>query len=163
MSVFPEADTRRIEGEELRSLLPHRGKMLLISRVTAYDVPARSIHAEYDVDEACLFYDPALGGVPAWLGFEFMAQAVSALSGITGKVRGVPPMIGFILSVHSLDVRLPLFKRGCVVRSGVCEELRVDTVSTFRCTVHADGDEALTARVMVMDVADPERFGGEAV
>lgn len=163
MNGMREADARIIAGEELLSLLPHRGKMLLISRVTAYDVPARSVEAEYDVDESCLFFDPDLGGVPAWLGFEFMAQAVSALSGITGRVRGMPAMIGFLLSVHGLDVRIPLFPPSGVLHSSVREELRVDMVSTFRCVVYADGLEALGARIMVMDVADPERFGGEAV
>jgi predicted hotdog family 3-hydroxylacyl-ACP dehydratase len=161
MSEFPAADTRIIEGEELIGLLPHKGKMLLISRVTEYDVPMRSLRSEYDIGENCLFFDPVQKGVPAWMSFEFMAQAVSALSGITGRVMGKPPMMGFILSVSSLEIKVPLFKTGALVRIHVLEELRVDTVSTFRCTVWDGETEAVTAKIMVMDVEDPQAFGGQ--
>ena len=155
---FPAEDSRVIENGELLALLPHSGKMLLISRVLEYSVPRRTLRSEYDLTENCLFYDSALEGVPAWLGFEFMAQAVSALSGITGKVLGKPPMLGFILSVSSLEIKLPLFRPGDIVRTGITEELRVGSASTFRCAACAGEREAVLARLMVMDVEDPSVF-----
>lgn len=159
MMAFPEKDVRVIENDELRELMPHRGKMLLISRVLEYDVSGRTLRSEYDITRDCLFYDPVLEGVPVWMCFEFMAQAVSALAGITGKVRGKPPMMGLILSVSSLEIRVPLFRPGDIVGVQVREELRleelqIDTVSTFSCAAFAGPAEAARAKLMVMDMED---------
>ena len=158
MTEFPAAGTTVIEKNELLSLIPHKGKMLLISRVTEYDTHARILCSEYDVGEDCIFYDPVLRGVPGWLSFEFMAQAVSTLSGITGKILGKPPMIGFILSVSSMEIKIPLLRPGDVVKVRVTEELRLGMNSTFRCTAFAGEAEAAQARLMLMDVEDPMEF-----
>jgi len=112
MSKLPPAASMIIENEDLLSLLPHRNKMLLINRVTEYDVHKRFLCSEYDVSEDCLFYDPVLNGVPAWISFEFMAQAVSALAGITGQLAGKPPMIGFIMSVSAFEIKKSIIWKG---------------------------------------------------
>jgi predicted hotdog family 3-hydroxylacyl-ACP dehydratase len=156
---FPAADKRVIENDELLGLLPHKGKMLLISRVIEYDINAHTLISEYDVSPACLFYDPALGGVPAYMSFEFMAQAVSAHSGICGRVMGKPPLLGFILSVSSLEIRVPLFMPGEVVRTEAAEEGRAGEAATWRCSVSVNGAEAARARLTLMDVEDPSVFG----
>jgi predicted hotdog family 3-hydroxylacyl-ACP dehydratase len=158
VSGFPPSDKRRISGEELLGLLPHKGKMLLISRLISYDVPARTLCSEFDVDENCLFYDPALGGVPSLVSFEFMAQAVSALSGITGRVRGLPPLMGFILSVSSLELPLALYPSGSTLRVEIAAEQRVGTVSSFHGTVWLGAEKAAGAKLMVMDIEDPAAF-----
>jgi predicted hotdog family 3-hydroxylacyl-ACP dehydratase len=132
--------------------------MLLISRVTEYSVPARTLRSEYDVSADCLFYDPALGGVPAGVSFEFMAQAVSALSGITGRVLGKPPMIGFILSVSALEIQLPLVQPPATVRVHVVGEMRLGAASTFRCEARLGERELARARLTVMDVEDPAQL-----
>jgi len=158
MAPLPAADKRVIEKEELADLLPHKGKMLLISRILEYDINARFLRCEYDVCESCLFYDPAMEGVPAYVCFEFMAQAVSALSGLTGKILGKSPMIGFILSVSSLEIKLPFFRPGDIIQIAVNEEQRIDTVSAFRCVASIGNCEAARANLMVMDVEDDAKF-----
>ena len=158
MELLAPAARRIIENEELAGLLPHKGKMLLISRVVEYDINARTLSSEYDVCETCVFYDPGLEGVPAYAGFEFMAQAISALSGLTGKILGMPPMMGFILSVSSLEIKLPLFRPGDIIQIEVKEQQRIDTVSTFHCIAMTGNNEAARAKVMVMDVEDPLVF-----
>jgi predicted hotdog family 3-hydroxylacyl-ACP dehydratase len=87
-----------------------------------------------------------------------MAQAVSALSGIIGKVMGRPPTMGFILSVSSLEIKIPLFKAGDVARVRVSGEARVGDASTYRCVVCVGETEAALAKLTVMDVADPSKF-----
>jgi predicted hotdog family 3-hydroxylacyl-ACP dehydratase len=147
-----------VTGEELFSVLPHRGKMFLISRILDYSVQGRSLRSEYDITEGCLFYDPLIGGVPSWASFEFMAQAVSALSGLTGRFFGKPPLLGFILSVLSLETRLPFFRAGSVIQVQIAEEVKMDSVSTFRCRTSLDGSIAAGAKLTVMDVEDPSVF-----
>jgi predicted hotdog family 3-hydroxylacyl-ACP dehydratase len=152
------AERRTIENEELLELLPHRGKMLLISRIKEYDINARYLKSEYDIRESCLFFDPALEGVPAYTCFEFMAQAVSALSGLTGKYHNKPPMVGFILSVTSLKIEYPLFKSGDTVAITVNEEQKLDNVAVFQCGAVIGNNEAVRAKLMVMDIEDPKDF-----
>ena len=160
MSEYPVAAARIIENEELLELMPHRGKMYLISRVVEYDINVRSLRSEYDVSENCLFYDPALGGVPAYACFEFMAQAVSALSGLTGKIFNKPPMMGFILSVSALEIKLPVFKPGDIIQIEVNGQQAVDKVSTFQCVAKVENDEVVKAKLMVMDIENPMEFIG---
>ena len=158
MTEYLPADVRTIENEELAAFLPHKGKMFLISRVTEYDINARTLRSEYDVGKTCLFYDPEMDGVPAYMCFEFMAQAVSALSGLTGKILGKPPMMGFILSVSSLEIKIPLFKPGDTIQVEISGQQAVDTVSTFNCVARVGENTAVKAKLMVMDVENPEEF-----
>jgi predicted hotdog family 3-hydroxylacyl-ACP dehydratase len=153
-------------GNELAGLLPHSGKMFLISRILEYDVEGRSLVSEYDVSGDCIFYDPALQGVPSWAAFEFMAQAVSALSGLTGKFYGRPPLLGFILSVSSLELGAPggeppLFLPGAVLRTEIREEVKMGQASTFLCVLSLLGETAARAKITVMDVEDISAFTGK--
>ena len=147
-----------ITKTDIMSLVPHRGKMLLLSRVLNYDLRERTLCSEYDITGTCQFYDPALDGVPAWVSFEFMAQSISALSGLLARSLGKEPVIGFILSVSSMEIRIPLFLAGSTVRIEVEEELRVDSVFTFQCRVFAGGTEAAHAKLTVLDVEDISVF-----
>ena len=158
MTNLPPAAKINIENDDLLEILAHRGKMLLISRVTEYDIDARTLSSQYDVTVDSLFYDPVLSGVPAWVSFEFMAQAVSALSGLTGKILGKPPMIGFILNISSMEIKIPLYKPGDIVRIRIEEEVRVGSASTFHCTAFRGETEAARANLMVMDVEDPIEY-----
>ncbi|MCL2880408.1 MAG: 3-hydroxylacyl-ACP dehydratase [Treponema sp.] len=155
---YPPAASIIIDGDELLSLLPHKGKMLLLSRITRYDVHNATLSSEYDLNDNCVFFDTCLGGVPSWMSFEFMAQTVSALSGLTGRILGKTPMIGFVLSVSSYDIKAPLFKAGDVVCTTVSEKMRIAETSIFNCTVSLKGAEVSQAQLTLMDVEDPEVF-----
>jgi predicted hotdog family 3-hydroxylacyl-ACP dehydratase len=140
-----------IEKEEMMSLLPHRGRMLLLSRVVDYSIEKRSLQAEYEINGDCIFYDPLLGGVPGWAGFEFMAQAISVLSGLAGRQKGEKPKIGFILSVSSVVITMPVLKAGAAIRIQVEEDSRLDLVCTFRGGIFIDEKKAAEAKLTVMD------------
>jgi predicted hotdog family 3-hydroxylacyl-ACP dehydratase len=151
----------RIDRDELSTLIPHKGKMFLLSRITDYDLKKRTLTAEYDITGDCLFYDSELDGVPAWAGFEFMAQCISALSGLAGREQGKPPKPGFILSLSALEVTAPVLKAGTTVTINVAEDMRMDTVFTFRCAVFHEGGPAVSAKLTVMDVDDISLFEKE--
>jgi len=152
-----------IEREELETLIPHQGKMLLLSRVIEYDIE-HGIRAEYDITRNCLFYDPVLDGVPAWAGFECMAQAVSVLSGLRSREKGERPKLGFILSVPSMRIEVPLLKPGTSLEVCVHEVDCTEMIYTFEGTALAEGKKVMEGKLMVMEVSD-ERFkmltGGE--
>ena len=152
-----------IEREELQTLIPHQGKMLLLSRVIEYDIE-HGIRAEYDITRNCLFYDPVLDGVPAWAGFECMAQAVSVLSGLRSREKGEKPKLGFILSVPSMRIEVPLLKPGTSLEVRVHEVDCTEMIYTFEGIALAEGKKVMEGKLMVMEVSD-ERFktltGGE--
>jgi predicted hotdog family 3-hydroxylacyl-ACP dehydratase len=150
-----------IERDELSTLLPHKGKMFLLSRLTEYDIENRALSAEYDITGDCIFYDPRLGGIPGWVSFELMAQCISVLSGIAGRERGEPPKLGFILSISSMNIQVPSLKTGATATIRIREDVRVDAVFTFDCAVFFEGRPAATAKLTVMDVEDISLFDKE--
>jgi predicted hotdog family 3-hydroxylacyl-ACP dehydratase len=152
-----------IERDELITLLPHKGKMFLLSRLVSYDTVERSLSSEYDITEECLFYDPELEGVPGWVSFEFMAQSIAALSGLVGREEREPSKPGFILSVSNMEIMTPVLKAGTTVCIAVQKDSTVEKIFTFDCTVSLNGIEAVSAKLMVMDVDDLSIFEKENV
>ena len=144
------------EKNELQTLLPHRGKMLLLSRVKEYNPTEGSLCAEYDITEDCIFYDQKVNGVPAWAGFEFMAQAISVLSGIRNRELGREPKMGFILSIPIMRIDIPVFKIGRVVEIHVKENDCMDLVYTFEGEVFLDGAKVMEGKLMVMEINQVE-------
>ena len=143
-----------IEKHELETIIPHRGKMLLLSRVKGYNLEERSLNAEYHVTGDCIFYDANIGGVPSWVAFEFMAQAISSLSGIRDRELGIKPRMGFILSIPFMRMEIPVFHLGSRVEIFVKQIDRTDVIYTFDGTALLEDRKALEGKLMVMEVND---------
>jgi predicted hotdog family 3-hydroxylacyl-ACP dehydratase len=146
-----------IEKEELQTLIPHRASMLLLSRVIEYDL-AGTLRAEYDITGDCLFYDPALEGVPAWAGFELIAQAISSLSGIRDRARGRKSQFGFILSIPSMRIYTPVLRAGGTADIRITEIDCTGLVFTFAGELLYNGTKALEGKIMVMEVENEQEF-----
>jgi predicted hotdog family 3-hydroxylacyl-ACP dehydratase len=145
-----------IEKEELLSIIPHRGKMVLLSRVNSYNLEERSIEAEYHVTPECIFYDPEIHGIPAWAGFECIAQAISAFSGIKYKEKGEPPKLGFILAVSQLSIELPFFKDGSIISIKAKELEDLSPVYLFYGELFFDNKKVFSGKLTVYDVDDEQ-------
>lgn len=148
-----------IDHDELIWMLPHKGKMFLLSRVTQHDGTNHTITSEYDITENCIFYEPEFDGVPSWAGFEFMAQGISALTGITNKEKGREPLPGFILSVSEFKAEVGYFKNGTTIQMKIREDYREEENHIYRyiCELYAKkGDEkpSVTAKITVMETED---------
>ena len=150
-----------IEKDELISLVPHRGKMYLLSRVNKYDLGVRCLEAEYDITESCLFYDPEAGGVPSWVSFELIAQSVSVLFGLQRRAMGKEPKIGFVMSVSSVKSELPVFKAGTTAEIKVKEINNIDMVYTFEGFVFIEGRKVFEGKLTAMDVEKSPTFQKE--
>jgi predicted hotdog family 3-hydroxylacyl-ACP dehydratase len=145
-----------IETEELITLVPHRGKMLLLSRVIGYNLEERSIEAEYHITEDCLFYDPQAAGVPAWVGLEFMAQAIAAISGIWSREKGEPPKMGFILSVSAMQIETAFFRAGSILNIKMKEAGRMDSVYNFDGEIRVENEKAVQGKLTVLELNDEQ-------
>ena len=145
-------DTKELVSE----LVPHKGKMFLLDRVRDYDLQENSITTEIDISRDNLFYEEELGGVPVWVAFEYMAQSVSALSGLHGRAKGEKPKAGFIMSVTGFKADVSVFKSGESVVVNVLENIRMDKAVTFDGSATVNGTLAVTAKLNTVEVDDPK-------
>jgi predicted hotdog family 3-hydroxylacyl-ACP dehydratase len=142
--------------ELVSELVPHKGKMLLLDRVQSYSVENVCITTEIDVTRDNLFYEVDLGGIPAWVAFEYMAQSISALSGIYGRSKGEKPKVGFIMSVSGFKADIPVFKEGETVVVTVHETVRMDKAVTFDGVAKIGDKLAVSATLNTVEVDDPK-------
>ena len=142
--------------EATSELVPHKGKMLLLDRVQNYSIEDVNITTEIDISRNSLFYEDDLGGIPAWVAFEYMAQSISALSGIYGRTKGDKPKVGFIMSVSGFKADIPVFKDGETVVVTVHETVRMDKAVTFDGVAKVGDKIAVTATLNTVEVDDPK-------
>ena len=81
-------------------LLPHASPMIMIDRVVS--VSEDYFEAEVVVRPDSLFCDGT--AVNAWVGIEYMAQAVAAYAGAEAIAAGRPVKIGFLLEIGRAHV-----------------------------------------------------------
>jgi predicted hotdog family 3-hydroxylacyl-ACP dehydratase len=140
--------------EPMEKLLPHRGKMLLLSRTISYDTSDNSLLAEVDISQNSFFYDNSLKGVPVWIGFEYMAQAIAALSGKNDLSKGQVPGLGFILSVSNFIANVSCFELNSTVSIYVSEALAMDNMFLFNCSIRRGDAELVKASVSCLKIND---------
>lgn len=155
-----------IDHDDLIWMLPHKGKMFLLSRVTQHDSINHTITSEYDITENCIFYEPEFDGVPTWAGFEFMAQGISALTGISNKEKGREPLPGFILSVMEFKADVGYLKNNTTIQMKIAEDFRDEENHVYRyiCELYAgvgDATPAATAKISVMETEDAHALFGD--
>jgi hypothetical protein len=64
-----------VQSVAIEAIVPHRGRMLMVNRLLARDEDMVVVEAVVAADN--VFAEDR--GVPAWVGIEFMAQAISAM------------------------------------------------------------------------------------
>lgn len=151
-----EFDTR----DKLSCLVPHKGKMLLLDRIVSFDLEQAQVVTEIDISDKSMFFEESFGGIPVWIVFEYMAQSVSALTGIFGLQAGTPPRMGFILSVTNFCAEVSVFPKGSTVQIEVRQTLRVDMAVTFEGKAFVGEKCVATATINAVDVEDPKKVLG---
>jgi predicted hotdog family 3-hydroxylacyl-ACP dehydratase len=134
--------------------------MLLLDRIVDHDLEDCRLAAEVDTAQDGLFYDADLGGVPAWVGFEYMAQSIAALSGVNSRLCGGEPKIGFIMSVRAFQTEVPAYRAGETLRVDVAQIFRDGNVVSFDCAVSRLGRVLTTAVVNAIEVDEAVIQGG---
>lgn len=153
--------------ETLEQILPHKHPMLLISRVTEYDIKNRTLTAETDIKDTDIFFDEK--GVPSFVGFELLAQSICCLTGIEDAMNNRPPTPGMILSVVGLQTSVDYFTAGQTLQMRVVEDFCDKETHTFcyKCTLHdkqflleddPKSSEVLSAKITVMETDDMVAF-----
>ncbi len=75
-------------------------------------------------------------GMPAWVGIELMAQAVSVFSGLELRAQGLAPRIGLLLGARLYEARVPFFPVGARLNVRAALSLRdAQGLGVFECTI----------------------------
>ena len=145
-----------MEIPDVRSLLPHSGPMVLLDRVVSVD--DESLCAEVTIKWGDLFCDRA--GVGAWVGIEYMAQAIAAYAGYVARLRGEPIKLGLLLGTRRYGCNRPLFPVGSILRVSVKRALQGEHgLASFECDiVDVAQGPAAKAMLTVYQPADTEEF-----
>jgi len=135
------------------TLVPHQGDTVLLDAVTR--IGADRCEAQVVVRPRTAFSDPA-GNLPAWVGPEIMAQAISALAGHRSLLeRGKPASIGLLLGVRNYRCTAGEFRCGDVLRVEVVES-SVDAQgwAVFDGSISREGAIVATGTLTVLQPPD---------
>lgn len=143
----------------ITELVPHAGPMCLLDR--AVEADDERFVAEVTVPSAGLFSrDVGEGlGVGAWVGIEYMAQAVAAWAGWQARRAGEAPRIGFLLGTRRYRCSVPRFPAGQVLRVEIRRNFQADNgLGQFECRIESAGQELASAQLNAFGPRDPSAF-----
>ena len=105
--------------------------MILIDRMV--DATETGSTCEVTIEPQTLFLEPA--GVPAFVGLEYMAQAVAAYGGYRSYLAGEPVAVGFLLGTPQLQTSCQFFDIRQTLRIQVTHVWGENELLQFHCTI----------------------------
>ena len=129
--------------------LRHRRPMLLLDAVSEFG--DNFAEAEVTITPGSMFFDADLGGVPAWIGVEYMAQTIAAFAGFEAKKRSAQPKIGYLISVRKYTVILPLFLDRTTLSIRAQLSQRSENVGIFECMIGSRTQQFAAGRLGVFE------------
>jgi predicted hotdog family 3-hydroxylacyl-ACP dehydratase len=129
---------------DIAALIPHTGCMVLLERIIDYD--EQGLTAELMVRGDRLFGDGKT--VPAWVGIEYMAQAIAAYGGVMAMQAEERIRLGFLLGSRRYTSNVAAFKVGSRLTIRVNKIIQDDNLRVFDCKIEGEGVE-VTAKLNV--------------
>lgn len=143
-----------IEKYSVSELVPHSGKMSLLTGITDYG--DGWIQSQVIIGSSSMFADSE--GVPAWVGLEYLAQTVAAYAGLLERKQGGSPKVGFLLGTRKYECSQPVFALGEVLDLKVELEFQGDNgLASYFCQLKGLGVEA-SAWVNVFQPEDTDAY-----
>ncbi|GAB2502226.1 ApeP family dehydratase [Arenimonas alkanexedens] len=148
-----------VRDEAIERLLPHRGGMLWIDRVLQVD--AENVVAEATVRDDHLLLGDSGDAVPAWVGIEYMAQAIAAWAGARALARDEAVKPGFLLGSRRYEAHWHQLPVGSLLRiEAHCELMGENGLGLFACRLLVGEAIVATASVSVFEPPDPDAYLG---
>ena len=136
MTHSSSTNTIERKGEyTLIELIPHRPPAILLDEILHVD--SNSVLAGVNIQEQSSYYSTERGGVPVWIGLEYMAQTVSMWSGYQQRRAGRPIKIGFLLGCKQYHCETAVFKLGTAlsIEAAPCYVDDSSGLSSFNCII----------------------------
>lgn len=143
-----------VNAIQIGDVVPHSNSMLLVERLVACDDD--SLTAELTVREKGPFIrDDRVG---AWVGVEYMAQAVAAFAGCRARTRGEAPKVGFLVGTRQFTTNVASFPVGAILLVRVVLMWEDESgIGSFTGTIEGDGI-AVDATLTVYQPPDIHEF-----
>lgn len=157
-ALAPPAACALPDALQVADLVPHRRAMSWLDRIVYAD--AQQVRAQAQVRAHGLFV--RAGRIDAWVGIEYMAQAIAAWAGQRARQQGRPVALGFLLGTRRYDARRPWFAVGerlCI--QAQCELMGSNGLGLFHCRIdvgEAGGPAAALASLSVFEPQDGPAF-----
>lgn len=127
----------------LKDIVPHKPPMLLLDKIVKQH--DNVIICETKISEHSIFYDNNINGIYAWVGIEFMAQAIAAYAGILHYPA--EPELGLLLSVRKFVTEKTCFSVGEILTIRAEKEYMHDSVGVFNGAIIIEGEQVASARL----------------
>ncbi|MDR2259850.1 MAG: hypothetical protein LBE06_02740 [Azoarcus sp.] len=136
----------------IEEYLPHRGRMVLLDDVLEAEMGYIRCAVTLRMDSPFC----RDGQVPAYVGVEYMAQAVGALVGWESHERGAAIRTGFLVSARQFTSEVDGFAVGGALTIEARENWRDDEgLAVMDCVIYYPGDIPVArARLMVYQPLD---------
>lgn len=135
---------------EILELIPHRPPMLLINKIqllTETDSQALVI-----INQHAPFYQQSteqvnVGGVPSWIGLEYMGQTAALIAGYQLREGLCKPHLGFLLGSRNYSAQQAYFNEGLELLV-TCKQAALvgDSLATFDCTIENNNNNQRLAK-----------------
>lgn len=136
----------------IEQLVLHRAPMLLLDSLICSD--ENSAEVLVNTKDSFLFAN-AEGQVPAWVGIEYMAQAVSAFAGIEAQKQGKALCMGFLLGTRKYTAQVTHFSHHQQLVVKVRELMRDETnLVLFNCQIYAGNTLLASAEIKAIQPKD---------
>jgi predicted hotdog family 3-hydroxylacyl-ACP dehydratase len=139
---------------ELFKYSPHKNLMLLLNRLEDYSLEHAYLKSSVDVTEQSTFFDAELGLIPCWIAFEYMAQNIALLSGISSILKDQQPQIGFIMALRDFITHHKGFTPGSRVTVQVQQIFRDGDVAVFEGKAAINGEEFAEGTISTISAND---------
>ncbi len=137
-------------------VIPHAKPMSLLDEILNYD--GAELEAGVTIRKDSLFFDGK--AVPAWVGIEYMGQAVAAFAGAGAREDNKPIKIGFLVSSRRYQSNCSGFPLGSYLRVKAQPITDNETgLRVFDCSITGD-DIYVSTNLNVYIPDDVEDFLG---
>ena len=143
----------------IHDLLPHSAPMVFLERIVSYD--EHRLCATVPITADSVFAEAE--GVPAWVGLEYMGQAIAALAGIHARANNEPVRLGFLVSSRSYKPQVSHFAPGWELTITI-EAVTLNTTGlrVFECSIYNADNCLVTANLNVYMPDDVDAFMKES-
>lgn len=159
---MPQSSLAQVISPSLATSVPaddvllHRAPMRLIHTVLASG--EEWLEADVHTADSSLFAQPD-GRIPAWVGIEYMAQAIGAFAGLRARERNEPLGIGFLLGTRCYHTDVATFPARATLQVRVKQTLRDDNnLVLFACEIFSGTKRLAYADVKAIQPDNAEQY-----
>lgn len=134
-------------------VVPHSSRMLLLDTILSAD--GTSLTAQARVREDNPFARD--GVVGAWIGVEYMAQAIAAFEGCRAREHGAGPKVGFLIGSRHYSCSAPVFPVGTSLEVRIVRQWEEGGLGLFEGTLRG-GEITAEASISVFQPDNAREF-----